>query len=270
MPRHRRGSGSIYKRGKTWWLSYYVDGKNICESSGSKKREKARRLLQQRLGEIAEARFVGPKADRITFDALAEDFLDDYKINEKKSLKDATRSVNALKVFFGGFRARSISGSEVLRFIVSRQGAGLTNASINRELSALRRIFNLALRNGRALSKPHISMLEENNVRQGFFELPELEKVRNKLPEYLKDPITFAYITGWRLRSEILKLCWRNVDFTAGTVRLEPGTTKNKDGRLTYMTPQLRALLQDQREKTLALQRRGGQIINLEIGRAHV
>jgi integrase len=106
-------------------------------------------------------------------------------------------------------------------------------------------------------------MLEENNVRQGFFEWAEFEKVQSKLPEYLKAPVTFAYITGWRLRSEILKLCWRNVDFAAGTVRLEPGTTKNKDGRLIYMTPQLRALLQEQREKTLALQRRGGQIINL-------
>ena len=43
---------------------------------------------------------------------------------------------------------------------------------------------------------------------------------------------TFAYYTGWRTKSEILPLEWRQVDMAAGTVRLEPGTTKNREGRL--------------------------------------
>ena len=42
--------------------------------------------------------------------------------------------------------------------------------------------------------------------------------------------IEFLYLTGWRT-TEVLTLEWRNVDFTAGAVRLEPGTTKNDEGR---------------------------------------
>ena len=55
--------------------------------------------------------------------------------------------------------------------------------------------------------------------------------------------ITFAFITGWRIRSEVLSLEWRQVDFAAGEIRLDPETTKNRDGRVFPMTGELRALL---------------------------
>lgn len=44
--------------------------------------------------------------------------------------------------------------------------------------------------------------------------------------------VTLAYYTGWRVTSEILTLEWRQIDRAAGVIRLEPGTTKNRDGRL--------------------------------------
>lgn len=69
-----------------------------------------------------------------------------------------------------------------------------------------------------------------------------------------------AYITGWR-KNELLQLLWRHVDFAADTIRLDPGTTKNEDGRLFIMTPELRAVLLEQRERTEALQREAGRII---------
>ena len=95
-------------------------------------------------------------------------------------------------------------------------------------------------------------MLEENNVRQGFFERWEFEVVLVKLPDCLKPPFTFAYRTGWRMLSEVLPLRWANVDLEAGTVRLDPGTTKNKDGRVIYLTSELQDLLEKQWAEHLA------------------
>jgi len=263
MPKRKHGSGTVYKRGKIWWLSYYANGEHICESSHQTDKGEAGRQLRERMGKIAEGTYVGPRADRVTFEEMKEDMLKDYRINQRKSIKDAERSVSALGRFFGGRKAKSIEPRDIATYKANRQADGLTNGSINRELAALKRMFNLALQNGNIISKPHIEMLEENNVRQGFFEWTDFESIRDRLPAYLQPPMIFAYLTGWRVRSEVLTLCWSNVDIKAGTVRLEPGTTKNKDGRVIYMTPELKSLLEAQRAKTLALQRQTDQIITL-------
>jgi integrase len=48
--------------------------------------------------------------------------------------------------------------------------------------------------------------------------------------------VKFAYITGWRMTSEVLSREWRHVDLTAGTVFLLRGETKNKEPRTFYLT----------------------------------
>ncbi len=57
--------------------------------------------------------------------------------------------------------------------------------------------------------------------------------------------MTFAYYTGWRTKSEVLPLQCRQVDFAAGTVRMDAGSTKNKTGRVFTFNahPVLRDLL---------------------------
>ena len=99
-------------------------------------------------------------------------------------------------------------------------------------------------------------MLRENNVRTGFFEHDQFIAVRQHLPAHLKPVVTFAYITGWRVPSEVLPLEWRQVDFDAGTVRLDPGTTKNDDGRVFPFTRELREVLEAQRARADELKRK--------------
>ena len=115
------------------------------------------------------------------------------------------------------------------------------NATINRELAWLKQMFSLAVEAGKLMTKPKIKLLEEDNVRQGFFEQAQYESVLRHLPEDLRPIVTFAYITGWRVNSEVLTLEWRQVDFKAGEVRLEPGTTKNKEGRTFPLATTLRS-----------------------------
>ena len=59
----------------------------------------------------------------------------------------------------------------------------------------------------------------------------------------------------------MLRLTWAQVDFAAATVRLEPGTTKNRLGRMFPFTPQLRALLEAQRAHTETTGRQRERII---------
>ncbi len=83
--------GMIYKRGKTYWIKYYRNGKPFYESSKSHKESKAKRLLKKREGEISQGKLPGIYFDRVKFDELADDFLADYRINQKKSLVKAKK-----------------------------------------------------------------------------------------------------------------------------------------------------------------------------------
>lgn len=247
MPKYQRGTGSVYKRGKTWWLKYYVDGKPVYESAETKDKAEARKKLQTKVGQIAEGRYVGPAAEKVTFEDLAEGLLADYEVNGKKSLREVRIRVEKhLRPFFGEKRAHDITATDIRAFISHRKEENASNAEVNRELAALKRMFNLALQAEQITKKPaHIPRLEEDNARQGFFEPWEFEAVLAKLPDYLRPPLTFAYYTGWR-RSEILTLTWNRVDSEHGTVRLYRGTDKNKAGRVITLPQVLKDILDQQ------------------------
>ena len=235
--------GTIYKRGKTYWIKYYQKGKPFYESSGSQKERDAKRLLKNREGEIAKGRLPGIYFDRVTFDDLAEDFLRDYRINQRKSLVRAEISTGHLKRYFGGYRVSRITTPKIAGYIQSRLDEGVVNSTINRELSALKRLLNLGAKQTppKVDRVPFIPMLKENNTRKGFFEHGDFLALREKTPQHLKGFITFAYKTGWR-HSEITGLTWNQVDLENGIVRLEPGETKNDNGRTVYLDGELQGI----------------------------
>ncbi len=256
--------GSIYKRGNVWWVKYHRSGRPFYESSGSAVHEDAKNLLKLREGDIARGVPVTPQVNRCTIDELLADVVTDYEVNGKKSLHDVRRTITLhLLPHFGGRRAAQIGTADVRRYTAERQAAGASNATINRELAALKRGFTLGIQGNKVLARPHIPMLQERNVRTGFFEPEQFAAVRRHLPAPLQAVVSFAYVTGWRVDSEVLSLSWRQVDFTAGTVRLEPGTTKNNEARTFPFTAELRALLEAQRVCTDRLQHERGCIVPL-------
>src|SRR5262249_48471743 len=101
--------------------------------------------------------------------------------------------------------------------------------TIKGELGALGRCLTLAWIAGYIPKRPRLPVPRVSNARQGFFEEKEFRAVLKHLPEHLRPVAEFAYYTGWR-HGEVFGLQWRQVDF-AGTIRLEPGTTKNDEAR---------------------------------------
>jgi integrase len=145
---------------------------------------------------------------------------------------------------------------------VGRQEEGAANATIQNELAALKRMFNLAVRAERLTSRPYIPSVHVRNTREGFFEPADLDRLITAMPQAEAAVTRFASLTGWR-RGEIFPLQWSAVDFTAGVVRLAPGTTKNDEGReFPFRTlPPLDALLRAQRDLTRTTERETGRII---------
>jgi integrase len=135
-------------------------------------------------------------------------------------------------------------------------------ATVLLEVAALKRMFTLGLRAGKVAHRPYFPSIEVRNTRTGFFEETEILAVLGRLPCDLSALIEFVALTGWRI-GEAKSLTWRQVDLAAGTVRLEPGTTKNDEGRTFPVgaLPRLDALLRAQREHTSVLERDHGTLI---------
>jgi integrase len=198
--------GQIRKRGGVYWIRYYRNGRRFEESAQTDKWEGARDLLRQREGDVSKGVPISAKIGRLRFEDASKDLLTDYQVNGKRSLEHVTRRVATLKKWFTGWRMANLSTSDVRTYVAHRQEQGAANATINRELAALKRMFTLAMQAGKLLHRPHIAMLDEDNTRQGFFERAQFEAVRSRLSVPLQAVATFAYYTGWRTRSEILPL----------------------------------------------------------------
>jgi integrase len=267
-----RGQGRIFqrtyrdqhtgevKRAATFTLEYYVDGKMRREATGTTNATEALRQLKSRQGQIAQGRRVDPAGDRLTFDQLAAGLLDDYRAHGRRSLERVENAIGHLRSMLSGYRARTIDGTLVTKYIVDRQMARVANATINRELAALKRMYRLAQETLGGYC-PTIRMLEEDNVRRGFFERSQFEALLTHLPDDLRPAISTAYITGWRIGSELFTRRRHHVDLGAGWLRLEPGETKNRKRRMFPLTPELHTVLERQLAVTRAFEQRTGCVV---------
>ena len=274
-----RGSGSLFRvkyRDKktqqikicaTWTMKLWVGGKPLKRSAGTTSRAVANKRLEQWKAALRQGTYV-PDADQTRFDDLAALLLDEYRANGRKSLDRVEDAVDHLRAFFMGCRAQAISTERILAYIRRRQEQEAANATINRELAALKRMFRLGEKVGRVVRRPYIDMLQERNARTGFFERKEFDAVLAHLPDDLTAVFEVAYITGWRVKSEILARHWSHVDFRSGWLRLEPGETKNDEGRQFPLTADLRAALERQRARTLVGEQATGAIISWMFHRA--
>ncbi|OFW03722.1 MAG: hypothetical protein A3H96_04305 [Acidobacteria bacterium RIFCSPLOWO2_02_FULL_67_36] len=242
-----------------YWISYRRAGKTYSESvksptcDGTLKKD-ALTLLREREGDIGRGKPITPQIGKTSFEDASADILADYRINDRKSLDSVERRIRLhLSPFFHGWRMVNISTPDIRKFADIRTSAGASNAEVNRELALLKRMFSLAMQGGKLLYRPHIPMLRESAPRSGFFEADQLTCVLAHLPVEIQPIITFAYITGWRINSEVLPLQWRQIDFAAGEVRLDAGTTKNQEGRVFPFTAELRTMLQTQHLEHLRL-----------------
>jgi integrase len=247
MPR-TRGSGSIYKQkgSAAYWVKYYRNGKSFRESTKTANLGEAKQFLKTRLGEIATGTFYGPVVERITVAELADDFLRDYRINERKSIDDAeARWKLHLRPFFGHMKASKVTSDLVARYVDDRRQQKAANATINRELAALKRMFRLVQYSTppKVNRVPKFPKLAENNIRTGFLEEGQFEKIIAYCPEiWFRAIVDVGRTYGWRI-GELLRLRVKQVDLLANVIRLEPGTTKNRDGREVSTTQTIRALL---------------------------
>ena len=244
-------------------------GRRRYESTKSTRVSDAQQVLTQRLGKIADGVAITPRVGRVTLGAGLAAVVADLKMNGRPAAH-AERRIRLHLLFHpatpedpaGGYfnpdrRMTTVTTSDLTRYSALRLEQGASAASVNHETGLVKRAFRLAVRAGELVTMPYVPMLTLNNARRGFFERAEFHAILEHLPAYLHAPLTFAFVTGWRLKSEVLPLTVDRVDLQAGVVRLDPGTTKNDEGRSFYVTAELREVLKGQLIALEALREQG-------------
>ena len=150
-------------------------------------------------------------------------------------------SRNSSRVLRAAIERSSITSDRVTMYAVDRQAQDAANATINRELAALKHAFRLAADAGRVASIPRIKLLEENNAREGFVEHAQFLAIREALPAHLKDPVSFLYHSGWRV-NEMRTLEWRDVFGENVVLRRE--RSKSKKPRTLPLKGELAEIIQ--------------------------
>jgi integrase len=257
MSQQQRGTGRVFqsvytdpktrerKRTRTWWITYSLRGREHRESCGSTNRAVAVQLLKKRLGEIGRGQFIGPVAERTTLDEVLQMLLVDYELNQRRSLPGAKLIVAHLKATLGPeMRVIDLTLDRIARYTQERLADGLAPGTVNRNLAILRRALRLGHRAGKVAAVPPISLLREQNARQGFIEWGEFQTVLTFLrPDDLRDLALFAYLTAWR-RGECLSLTWADVDREGRTIRLRPEHAKTGHGRTLALEGELWGLIE--------------------------
>lgn len=273
MARGQKGAGSVFqrtyrdahgrkKRTKNWYIEYVVGGRTIREATAYAKRSDAIEFLKRRVSDALNGKIV--LSNQVTFDDLKDLIVNDYRNNGRKSLAHLEQvRLPKLADVFAGTKAIDITTAAVERYKSLRLKDGAAPATLNRELAALKRMYRLGLRHGLVATMPYISLLTEHNVRKGFFELDQFRAILKHLPTEYHALFEIAYITGWRIRSELLTRQWRHVDFSdRGWLRLEPGEAKDATaGREFQFTTWTREVLERQRAWVSKIERRAKTVI---------
>lgn len=182
----------------------------------------------------------------------------DYQLNGRATIGRAQGSLAHLFSFFGDTPLRSIAARSG-DYASHRLNEGAAPGTVKVELMMMSRGFTLAMRAGFLRYRPQIVSIRVSNTRRSWITEAMLDSILAHLPVDARDVAEMAYLSGWR-KSEVLHLRWENVDPENRVIRLEPGTTKNGDGRVfPYAAfPRLERLIGRRLRKTLEQESRLG------------
>lgn len=247
---------------ETYWISYTDNkGKRIRESAGTTDKDEATRVLRDKQGRIARGETVLRRADRVVYEEIRADLMTYYEVYGRRDPAEALGRLAHLDPYFSGWKVTDIDESAAMGYAKARQkNDEAAAATINRELATLSKMMTLAVRNRKIVGAPKIEKLKEADPRSGFVSRQQFDQIAKRLPVELASAALVGFTFGWR-KAEILSRELRHLDLAAGTLRLDPGETKNGRGRVVRLTDELRAVLSDQVARVRALEQQRGRII---------
>jgi integrase len=268
------GQGRIYKRGKVWYIDYWVDGHRKREKA-SREKDEALRALAAKRTDVERGALGFVKKQALHF----SDFVEEYKKikAESRSIRSIKGFIKHLVAFFGETPLSKITPEMVEAFKQKRmkepvickaqkgqkpETRARRGAGVNRELATLKNIFNIARRQRRFHGENPVEAVSffPEQSRDYVLNKDEVSRLLEAADDELKKIILIALNTGLR-RGEILGLKWSQVNFDDGIISLAR-TKSTKFHRVPMNSVVLNILS--------SLERRGEYVFPGRWGRGHL
>ena len=230
-----RGVYEYPKGSGVWWVCYFDEhGRRHRESVGAK--GLAGDVYRKRKTEVKERRFFPERIRRR--DVSLVDAIDAYV----RALEGRSRSLRNWKRYAQLWKdalakrttLRDVTPGDVERQATQRRTEGLSPASVNRELTFLRSVYNRAIKHGDFDARNPVRadfFFREDNQHVRFLSDDEESRLHKAIGDDEWPKIAFSLYTGFRQGNQF-RLKWADVNFDAGVIRAR----QTKSGR-DYAVP---------------------------------
>ncbi len=235
----------IYKRGKTYWITYTWHGRQYFESAESSDILAAEKLLDQRKNELVGGRVPTRRSETLTVDELLTSYI--AQIENPATQKRYQLSQAVLTPIYGKCRITDIDSFAFDRFKELRIKNGVSPAGVNRDVALYRAAFNFAVKRRLLLHSPldGVTLFNEAKHRKPplVLSFAEEQKLLMCCDTRLRTIVVTLLDTGMRVGIEALRLKWAHVDFVESEITVVQSKT-TAGLRVLPMTALVKAELQ--------------------------
>jgi integrase len=228
---------SLYKRGNKWWSSVWMNGTRSLKPTGTSNRRKAETIDRQHHDELNERRHRLPQSKpEMEFGELAALF-----IGSGMGKPHSLDRMKHLLPFFSEMQIQAINTSAIRKYRQERhKEKTLTAATVNRDLSVLRRILNWGVEEGYLSANPlgRLHMERERRTKRPVMSVREEQLLIAASPEHLQRIIHCGLDTGMR-RGEITSQRWEDIDFDNRILHVSHSKTPEGEAREIPLTTRL-------------------------------
>lgn len=229
--RYNLGFGAVYVRktrqGRERWYLDYRDagGKRIQKVAGHafSSDEAISALKSAVFKEHRKEWGIQAPPERVLFSEFSRMYLDDYAKQNKRSWKDDHYRLRAsMGPFFDNFALGEITPHMIEQYKAHRLESGVSKSTVNREITLLKKMFNLAIDWQLASNNPVVKVKlfsEKGTQKERILSESEEQRLLSKCPDFLRPIVFMALNTGMR-RGEILNLKWSQVDLEKRQIRV--------------------------------------------------
>ncbi len=210
---------SIFKRGKTWWISYYVRDTHVRRSLKTGNKRLAERERQAIEAKLLDPHFEAPRQRNPRVDVFWEDYLTwatDHK--REGSVERTTIFWDQLIEFTGATRVGDLAAKDIEAFKRWRKKAGNSEQTINNGLRELKAVFNRGKKLGISSGRNPVDGVEPYPTSQkqpDFHTKEELDRLLEAAAQQRRELEWTVLLGGWAglRKAEIANCRWEWFDW---------------------------------------------------------